>query len=80
MDENQIISLPTPIKAIRLHCLECMGGSSQEVEKCTRPSCPLWHYRFGKHPTFKMSPEEKARRSEQGRKIIEFNRKKPLKE
>ena len=40
----------TPIKAIRLKCLDCCCGSSKEVELCTVPKCTLWPYRFGKRP------------------------------
>jgi len=34
--------------AIRLFCLECMGGSSCEVRVCTDLKCPLWAYRMGR--------------------------------
>ncbi len=37
-------------KAIRNYCLECVGFSSDEVKKCTKPECPLFSYRFGKRP------------------------------
>ena len=45
----------TPIKAIRLHCLDCCGGSSKVVQFCTcdgvnSTRCDLWPYRFGKRP------------------------------
>jgi len=40
----------TPVKAIRLHCLECMGWEVTEVRKCTRPTCPLFPFRLGKNP------------------------------
>lgn len=36
--------------AIRLFCLECMGGNSAEVKKCCARECPLWSYREGKKP------------------------------
>ena len=41
----------TPLKAIRLHCLECMGWSWKEVELCTGKLCPLYPFRFGKNPS-----------------------------
>jgi len=41
----------TPLKAMRLKCLDCCCGSSREVEKCTVKTCALYPYRFGKHPT-----------------------------
>jgi hypothetical protein len=46
----------TPIKAIRFKCLDCMCGSSREVELCTAQDCPLFEYRFGRRPT----PQESA--------------------
>lgn len=36
------------LSAIRLFCLECLGGSSQDVKGCTDTVCPLWSYRLGK--------------------------------
>lgn len=39
-----------PLKAIRLKCLECSAGSSNEVENCVMPDCTLYPYRFGKRP------------------------------
>jgi len=35
-------------KAIRLFCLECMGGSAAEVGRCESHACPLWPYRLGR--------------------------------
>ncbi len=32
--------------AIRAHCLMCVGWLEREVEKCTSPTCPLFHYRL----------------------------------
>ena len=34
-------------KAIRKFCLQCMGGSANEVRLCTTPNCPLFRYRLG---------------------------------
>ena len=39
--------LLTPLKAIRLHCMGCAGGSLKEVALCMVTTCPLWPYRFG---------------------------------
>lgn len=33
--------------AIRLFCLECMGGNRAEVVKCSSPHCALFPFRFG---------------------------------
>ena len=43
---------PSPIRAIRHKCLDCMGGSFTQVKRCvfdgvhSKP-CPLWPFRFG---------------------------------
>ena len=39
-----------PLKAIRLKCLECQGGSPGEVRTCHISDCTLWPYRFGTRP------------------------------
>ena len=46
MEEKRI----TPLKAIRLKCLDCSCGSPKEVKLCTVEGCPLYPYRFGKNP------------------------------
>lgn len=43
-------SRTNPVKAIRLKCLDCSGGSSTEVEKCTLANCALYPFRLGKNP------------------------------
>lgn len=40
----------TPMKAIRLKCLECCCGQSYEVRICRIKDCALWSYRFGHRP------------------------------
>lgn len=55
MTKNKII---TPIKAIRLKCLDCCAGSSYEVKLCPIADCPLYKYRFGKNPNIKRSYTE----------------------
>jgi hypothetical protein len=42
---------PTPLKAVRLACLECCNGSALEVRECVATSCPLWTFRFGRRPS-----------------------------
>ena len=47
----------TPGRAVRLHCLECVGFSAAEVRECggnellkddTTVTCPFYRYRLGK--------------------------------
>ena len=49
----------SPVKAIRLMCLECMGMSRTEnnparpfkdVDECSATDCPLHSFRLGKNP------------------------------
>lgn len=40
----------TPLKAIRLKCLDCCCGQAREVRDCSCPDCSLYPYRFGKNP------------------------------
>ena len=40
----------TPMKAIRLKCLDCCCRSAHEVNLCNLEKCPLHPYRFGKNP------------------------------
>lgn len=37
-----------PYRKIRKFCLECVGGSVQDVADCTGVNCPLWEMRFGR--------------------------------
>ena len=52
--------------AIRLHCIECMGGDRAEVAQCTARDCPLFEFRLNglwcKRPkrTAEMSPNQRA--------------------
>lgn len=70
MEECPETSRTNPVKAIRLKCLDCSGGSSAEVEKCDLKKCALWPFRFGKNPfrtKRELSDEEKARLQERMR-------------
>jgi hypothetical protein len=40
----------TPLKAMRVYCIDCCGGSRNEVKLCPSKDCSLWPYRFGKNP------------------------------
>lgn len=47
----------TPMKRIRLKCLDCAAGSPKEVRLCAGMDCPLWPVRFGKRPKFDSEQE-----------------------
>lgn len=46
--------IETPIRAIRLHCLDCCAWQREEVRECCSVDCSLWAYRFGKRPSADM--------------------------
>lgn len=55
--------ITNPVKAIRAKCLDCCGGSSDEVKQCPCESCALHPFRLGKNPyraKREYSEEEKA--------------------
>lgn len=39
----------TPLKAIRLHCVEC-AGRKKDVRLCNNESCRFYPYRMGNNP------------------------------
>ena len=40
----------TPGRAIRAKCLDCSGGSPDEVRDCVIKDCSLFPFRFGRNP------------------------------
>lgn len=53
----------SPLRALRLKCLDCCNGSAKEVRLCTAVDCPSWPFRMGKNPWRKpLSEEEFAER------------------
>ena len=40
----------SPLKALRLRCIDCYAGESSEVRRCTHLDCPAWPYRMGTNP------------------------------
>lgn len=42
--------ITSPLKAIRAFCLDCCGGSANEVKGCTSSMCKLKAFRFGRNP------------------------------
>ena len=51
----------SPLRALRLKCLDCCNGSSQEVRLCTAVDCPSWPFRMGRNPyRRKLDQEERA--------------------
>ena len=40
----------TPMKSIRLKCLDCTCNQPREIRLCPIENCPLYPYRKGKRP------------------------------
>ncbi|WP_238547854.1 hypothetical protein [Meridianimarinicoccus roseus] len=53
----------SPLRALRLKCLDCCNGSAKEVRLCTAVDCPSWPFRMGKNPWRRpLGGEERAKR------------------
>lgn len=52
----------SPMKAIHAFCLNCCGGSSNEVNLCVSKNCAPYPFRFGKNPNHNrtLSPAQLA--------------------
>ena len=46
------------LRAIRLKCMDCCCGSSNEVDLCTVDDCPLYSRRKGHNPIKRIMSEE----------------------
>lgn len=60
--------ITNPVKAIRAKCLDCMCGSSNEVERCPCKDCALYPFRRGRNPyrtKREYTEEEKAKLRDQ---------------
>lgn len=60
------------LRAVRLKCLDCSGGSEKEVRECVIPSCALYPFRMGKSGRTKpLTPEQRDRFVERMRRARE---------
>ena len=67
---DELPKTTSPIRAVRLKCLDCTCGSAKEIEACPIKACPLWAFRFGKNPYRKpVSEERRAAAAERMRKL-----------
>ena len=41
----------SPLRAIKIKCLDCCGWQRKEVDLCPSKDCPLWAYRKGHRPS-----------------------------
>ena len=49
----------SPLKALRLRCIDCYGGSLKSVRDCTSTDCPSWPFRLGHSPWRKELSQER---------------------
>lgn len=57
------LSRMSPLKALRLHCIDCCSGSMHEVKICAFKTCPAWPFRLGTNPWLerrKLTDEQRA--------------------
>lgn len=48
----QYASVNGPLRAIRVKCIWCMGGSADLVRSCSSVNCFLWSFRMGTNPFY----------------------------
>jgi hypothetical protein len=56
-------SAMSPLKALRLRCIDCYGGSLKSVRGCTSTDCPSWPFRMGRNPWRAPASEERKQRA-----------------
>lgn len=55
----------SPLRALRLKCLDCCNDSAQEVRLCTAVDCASWPFRLAKNPWLSpLSAEARAQRAD----------------
>lgn len=67
----------SPLKAIRLKCLDCCCGSSKMIQTCGITDCSLWTFRSGKTGRIgkkSILTEEQRRELGQRLKTIRLNK------
>lgn len=64
-------------KAVKLKCIDCCGGETKGdycPRECHISDCPLFPYRMGKGFKLNLTPEQKAKRVEQAKTMVEMKR------
>jgi len=55
----------SPLRALRLKCLDCCNDSVQEVRLCTAVDCASWLFRLAKNPRLSpLSAEARAQKAD----------------
>jgi hypothetical protein len=67
MTANELAALGhkrmSPLRALRLRCIDCSGNSAPEVRLCTAVTCPAWPFRMGANPWRAPASEAKRERA-----------------
>ena len=68
----------SPVKAIREHCIECMGGRQndgymQHIKDCGSPDCALFDFRLGNNPHHKQNLTKEQRKEKSDRLITNLS-------
>jgi len=58
-----IPSITSPMKAIRIKCLDCQCGRKDQVKGCEDKECPLNPFRNGKNPFLKKILTDEQRKA-----------------
>ena len=48
---NIKVKISTPVKSLRLKCLDCTSNQPGEIRCCEILDCPCWPYRMGRRPS-----------------------------
>ena len=72
MNRYQPKKCKDPVKAIREHCIECMGGRENEgylkhIKNCGSSDCALFDFRFGNNPHHKQKLTKEQRKEKDDR-------------
>ena len=68
----------SPVKAIREHCIECMGGRQndgymQHIKDCGSPDCAVFDFRLGNNPHHKQNLTKEQRNEKSDRLITNLS-------
>jgi hypothetical protein len=65
------IKVYRPLKAIKVHCMDCAGESFNEVIGCQILDCALWPWRLGVRPTSSVYQRRVKKFFERGGEIVD---------
>lgn len=70
--DEEVKENTSPLRAVRLKCLDCSSYQLNEVKECNITNCPLHPFRLGKNPFRKreLTEEQKEAMAERMRKIV----------